>query len=125
MEKINLKKVSSETRKIIKQQVIQLLKKRVKHKEIAEILIKNGANINAQDKDGNTALHIAALTGNTRLVKKLIEKYHANTLIQNNNKDLPMHLAMQNPNFEVLKLLQTHGTPIFQENIGFITNDCR
>ena len=88
------------------------------HPCVIDLLAENGANINAQDKDGNTALHIAALTGNTRLVKKLIEKYHANTLIQNNNKDLPMHLAMQNPNFEVLKLLQTHGTPIFQENIG-------
>ena len=46
MEKINLKKVSSETRKIIKQQVIQLLKKSVKHKEIAEIL-----NISLQTVD--------------------------------------------------------------------------
>ena len=46
MEKINLKNVSSETRKIIKQQVIQLLKKHVKHKEIADTL-----NISLQTVD--------------------------------------------------------------------------
>lgn len=46
MEKINLLKVSPETRKIIKQQTIQLLKKHVKHKEIAETL-----NISIQTVD--------------------------------------------------------------------------
>lgn len=46
MEKINLLKVSPETRKIIKQQAIQLLKKHVKHKEIAETL-----NISIQTVD--------------------------------------------------------------------------
>ena len=38
MVKINLKSVSPETRKIIKQQTIQLLKKHVRHKEIADTL---------------------------------------------------------------------------------------
>ncbi len=46
MEKIDLKKVSTETRRIIKQQVIQLLKKHVKHKEIADTL-----NISLQTVD--------------------------------------------------------------------------
>ena len=46
MEKINLMKVSPETRKIIKQQAIQLLKKHMKHKEIAETL-----NISLQTVD--------------------------------------------------------------------------
>ena len=38
MEKINLKSVSYETRKIIKQQVISLLEKKLTQKEIAEII---------------------------------------------------------------------------------------
>lgn len=46
MEKINLRKVSPETRKIIKQQTILLLKKHVKHKEIADTL-----NISLQTVD--------------------------------------------------------------------------
>ncbi|TGY96619.1 helix-turn-helix domain-containing protein [Petralouisia muris] len=46
MEKINLLKVSPETRKIMKQQAIGLKKKHVKHKEIAETL-----NISIQTVD--------------------------------------------------------------------------
>ena len=38
MEKINLKTVSYETRKIIKQQVISLLEKKLAQKEIAETI---------------------------------------------------------------------------------------
>ena len=97
---------------------LTVLATRKAHPCVIDLLAQKGADINAQDKDGNTALHIAALNGNIRLVKKLIERHHANTIIQNHNKDLPMHMAMQNPNFEVLRLLQKHGTPIYQENIG-------
>lgn len=46
MKKINLRNVSLDTRKIIKQQAIQLLKKHLKHKEIAETL-----NISLQTVD--------------------------------------------------------------------------
>ena len=38
MEKINLTKVSEETRKVIKKQVINLLEKKIKHQEIADTL---------------------------------------------------------------------------------------
>ena len=38
MEKINLTKVSEETRKVIKKQVINLFKKKIKHQEIADTL---------------------------------------------------------------------------------------
>lgn len=38
MGKINLKKLSPETRKIIKKQVISMLKKHIKHQEIADII---------------------------------------------------------------------------------------
>jgi len=36
-------------------------------------LIKEGANVNAKDKDGNTALMYAAFMGNTDIVKILKE----------------------------------------------------
>ena len=38
MEKINLTKVSEETRKVRKKQVINLLEKKIKHQEIADTL---------------------------------------------------------------------------------------
>lgn len=41
MEKINLTKVSKETRETIKRQVIKLLKKKIEHQEIAEVILKH------------------------------------------------------------------------------------
>ena len=40
---------------------------------VAKLLIKNGAAINAKDDDENTPLHLAAASGNTGIVKLLIE----------------------------------------------------
>ena len=40
---------------------------------VAKLLIKNGAVINAKDDDENTPLHLAAASGNTGIVKLLIE----------------------------------------------------
>lgn len=35
--------------------------------EIVELVLKNGADINAKNKDNNTALHAAAQNGNVRI----------------------------------------------------------
>ena len=40
---------------------------------VAKLLIKNGAAINAKDDDENTPLYLAAASGNTGIVKLLIE----------------------------------------------------
>ncbi len=76
------------------------------------------ADVNAQDGDGNTALHITSLKGHEKSVKRLVERYHADVRIKNNNQDMPMHLAVGGKNQEILKTLQRHGTPIFEPNCG-------
>lgn len=42
--------------------------------DVVKDLVARGANLNAQDVDGDTALHCAVKTGNVNLVKLLIEK---------------------------------------------------
>ncbi len=55
-----------------------------KNKKTVDILLQNGANINAQDSDGNTCLIHAAQDGNYAMVQYLLKK-GANPGIQNNN----------------------------------------
>ena len=42
------------------------------HKEIVNILIQSGADVNKADKDGNTALHWAIEKGNKEIVENLV-----------------------------------------------------
>ena len=51
--------------------------------EIAELLLKNGANIGAKDIDGKTPLHIATSEGNNEFVNLLL-KYGANESTKDN-----------------------------------------
>lgn len=59
-----------------------------------EFLIHFNANINAQDKDGNTPLHLAARAGHKNVVMILIE-YRANLDILNNKGDSALEIALQ------------------------------
>ena len=42
--------------------------------EVVELLIANGANVNAKDKDGGTPLLHATLSGHREIVELLISK---------------------------------------------------
>jgi ankyrin repeat protein len=42
--------------------------------DVVELLVRWGANVDAQDRDGNTALHMAAQTGDIDMVRLLIAK---------------------------------------------------
>ena len=59
--------------------------------EAMEILIRFGIEINEQDKDGNTALHIAATHGDTQITRLLITQ-QADVSIRNNLGQTPMHV---------------------------------
>ena len=41
--------------------------------EIVDLLVMYGANVNAQDAEGFTPLHMAAIHGNLKIVKKLVD----------------------------------------------------
>ena len=41
--------------------------------DVIDLLVKSGADVNAQAADGFTSLHIAAIYGNLRIVRKLVD----------------------------------------------------
>ena len=76
-----------------------------------QILIAHGANPNAQDEDGNTALHIAAAHPQADIRMDVVWNLFLKTddNIRNNDGKTAYDLAKENPNFtdeEVLKIMK-------------------
>lgn len=65
--------------------------------ELAEILIKNGAQINTQDANGNTPLHNAS---NIQIAKCLV-KYGADYNIKNNKNQTAIETAREHNHLDV------------------------
>ena len=88
---------------------------------VAKLLIKNGAAINAKDDDENTPLHLAAASGNTGIVKLLIEN---GAIIDAQNKygDTPLMGTIKPSNYvshtDIANLLIENGADINEK-----TND--
>ena len=76
-----------------------------------QILIAHGANPNAQDEDGNAALHIAAAHPQADIRMDVVWNLFLKTddTIRNNDGKTAYDLAKENPNFtdeEVLKIMK-------------------
>ncbi len=84
-------------------------------REILEFLIENGANMNAQDQDKNTPLHLAIINGRTETAKFLIEK-GADIDAQDQDKNTPLHLAIINGHTEIVDRLIAAGAKINVRN---------
>ena len=84
------------------------------HKEVAELLLANRANIEAQDSYGDTALHYAAGKGYKEIVEMLIEKGgYVNA--KNNRNVTPLHIAAQNGHKQIVELLIINSADINAE----------
>jgi ankyrin repeat protein len=67
-------------------------------------------NIDAQNQEGDTQLHLAARNGNVAMVKVLTE-FGANASLQNKAGETPLHVAAKTGNVEILQaLLQNRKT---------------
>ncbi|MDR0423834.1 MAG: ankyrin repeat domain-containing protein [Rickettsiales bacterium] len=72
--------------------------------EVADILIKNNAQINLQDKDGWTPLMRAALKNNVEIVKLLLDN-GANPLIINEAGNSALVYAAMSESFDITNML--------------------
>ncbi len=70
---------------------------RAGQQEAVELLIRNGANIDTQDTNGATPLHLALLNGHINLLQTLCF-YRADTTLADNNGNLALHLAATQAN---------------------------
>ena len=74
--------------------------------EIIDLLVKSGANVNAQDAEGFTPLHMAAIHGNLKIVKKLVDLDADVNIITTDGKNAA-ELAHLNEELEIEEYLES------------------
>jgi len=87
----------------------------VKSSDLARLLIKKNCNINAQDIQHNTPLHIACSNGNLDLVKTLLQS-DADPEIQNENHETPIFCAIKSVSNDVCGYLLDKNINILQRD---------
>lgn len=68
---------------------------------VIHLLIAGQAYYRVSDKDkedGNTVLHIAVITGNHELLRKILEEFQPNVNMQNKSGDTALHIAINKKN---------------------------
>ena len=81
------------------------------NKEIVNLLIDLGVNINWKDNKGNTCKHYAVSSGNDSLVKKLI-MFGADKSHKNEKEETSLDIAVKNNNDKIIVYLKDKKCPI-------------
>jgi ankyrin repeat protein len=93
------------------------------HKEVVELLLDHGAEVNGASLFGNTALHSAVGGGYTEIIKLLLAR-GANTNVQTQDGTTPLHRAAWQRQTDMVKLLMENGAdPHIKETNGYTTLD--
>ena len=89
--------------------------------EVVELLLENGADVNAKD-DFGTPLHDASRNGRTEVVELLLER---GAEVEAKNKDgrTPLHDASRNGHTKIAKLLLENGKDLYTDVDGKLNKD--
>ena len=79
------------------------------HKEVAALLIAEGADVNGKDNRGYTILHFAAMFSTKEMVEMLIEKGADVNANGGRGIGTPLHCAIKAKKSEIADLLRKHG----------------
>ncbi|KAK4043531.1 Glycerophosphoryl diester phosphodiesterase family-domain-containing protein [Parachaetomium inaequale] len=103
-------------RAISKSSAVLAIATKANFKPIVEMLVEAGVDINWQDKDGETALHIAARFGHDECVRVLLKgsaEQKANLeLVENSFAWTPLHIAAVDGHLSVAQLLVDAGADV-------------
>jgi ankyrin repeat protein len=89
------------------------------HKEVAELLIAKGADVNAKDYRVRTPLHLAAASGRNESAKLLIDK-GADVNAKSDEGWTPLYFA---PTKEIAVLLLANGADVNAKENGYTPLD--
>ena len=81
------------------------------HREIVELLIANGTDVNSRDSTGKSSLHDAALEGHKEIVELLIIK-GADLNAESGYYGTPLHVAAGIGHEEIVELLIANGANV-------------
>ena len=86
--------------------LLHIASEQVNEPEIIDLLVKSGANVNAQDAEGFTPLHMAAIHGNLKIVKKLVDLDADVNIVATDGKNAA-ELAHLNEELEIEEYLES------------------
>ena len=79
------------------------------HKDVAEFLLANKADVNAKTDNGDSLLHMAAMDGNTEMAELLLA-HGADVNAKDNDGTTPLKWAEQDGHKDLAEMLQQHGS---------------
>ena len=86
--------------------LLHIASEQINEPGIIDLLVKSGANVNAQDAEGFTPLHMAAIHGNLKIVKKLVDLEADVNIVTTDGKNAA-ELAHLNEELEIEEYLES------------------
>ena len=82
------------------------------HTAVFDLLVKNGADLSVADRDGNTVLAHAALTGRMLFVKKIVGLDASLMFRENKAGYTPQELALNHAHLAEAQFLEQKAMPV-------------